>query len=41
MKSLIKFSNYSMKEVCQIMGKDEKKIDSEVEIYSEMLVDMM
>ena len=40
-KSLIKFSNYSMKEVCQIMGKDEKKIDSEVEIYSEMLVDMM
>ena len=40
-KSLIKFSNYSMKEICQIMGKDEKKIESEVEIYSEMLVDMM
>ena len=30
-----------MKEVCQTMGKGEKKIDSEVENYTEMLVDMM
>ena len=41
MKSLITFSKYSMKEVCQIMSKDEKKIDTEVENYSEMVVDMM
>ena len=38
-KSLIKFSNYSMKEVCQIMQKEGD--ENTVEEYAEHIVDLL
>ena len=40
-QSLIKFSGYTMKEACEVLGKNDAKIEAEVEFHSETLSEVM